>query len=146
DIVEQLRWLGLDWDEGVEVGGPHGSYRQSDRLSRYREVAESLVASGAAYYSFETPEQLEEFRSAAQAEGRTPAYDGRYRLDPDEARRRVEAGESAPIRFAVPRPGETVIEDVVRGEVRWDHAQVDDLVILRSDGSPTYHLASTVDD
>ncbi len=146
DIVEQLRWLGLDWDEGVEVGGPHGSYRQSERLARYKAAAESLVASGAAYHAFETAEQLEEFRNQAQTEGRSPAYDGRYRIDPDEAARRIEAGEAAPIRFAVPRPGETVIEDVVRGEVRWDHTQIDDLVILRSDGSPTYHLASTVDD
>ncbi|MET0830750.1 MAG: glutamate--tRNA ligase [Acidimicrobiia bacterium] len=146
DIVTSLRWLGLDWDEGVEVGGPHGEYRQSHRLERYRRVAHELVASGLAYHGFETEEQLEAFRLEAKQAGRAPAYDGRHRLDDDEAKRRVEAGESAPIRFAVPRPGETRFEDAVKGEVVFDHTQVDDFVILRSDGSPTYHLASTVDD
>ncbi len=146
DIVASLRWLGLDWDEGIEVGGPHAPYRQSRRLERYRAVAQDFVARGTAYYSFATPEQLETFRKEAQAAGRSPAYDGSFRIEPEEAQRRLAAGEEAPIRFAVPRPGETVFADVVRGEVRFDHAQVDDFVILRSDGTPTYHLASTVDD
>ncbi len=146
DIVESMHWLGLDWDEGVVVGGPHHPYRQSERTERYRTVAHDLVARGLAYYSFATPEQLDAFRSEAQREGRPPAYDGRYRVSADEARRRTDAGESAPIRFAVPRPGETAFRDLVRDDVRFDHVQVDDFVILRSDGSPTYHLASTVDD
>jgi glutamyl-tRNA synthetase len=146
DIVDGMRWLGLAWDEGIEVGGPHGSYHQSDRFDRYREVALALVAAGKAYHAFETPEQLEEFRREAQAAGLPPAYDGRHRLGAVEAQARVDAGEAAPIRFAVPRPGVTSFVDVVRGEVRFDHSQVDDFVILRSDGSPTYHLASTVDD
>jgi glutamyl-tRNA synthetase len=146
DIVTGLRWLGLDWDEGVEAGGPHGEYHQSGRLERYRQVANDLVAAGAAYHAFETDEQLDAFRAEAQQAGRAPAYDGRHRLDEAEAKRRLEAGESAPIRFAVPRPGETRFEDAVKGEVVFDHTQVDDFVILRSDGSPTYHLASTVDD
>ena len=146
DIVDGMRWLGLAWDEGIEVGGPHGSYHQSDRFDRYREVALGLVAAGKAYHAFETPEQLAEFRREAQAAGLPPAYDGRHRLGAVEAQARFDAGEAAPIRFAVPRPGETSFVDVVRGEVRFDHVQVDDFVILRSDGSPTYHLASTVDD
>lgn len=146
DILSSMRWLGLDWDEGIEVGGPHFPYRQSLRIARYREAAHRLVAEGKAYYSFETPEQLEGFRSEAQAAGRPPAYDGRYRVTAEEAAARMAAGEPAPIRFAVPRPGETTFADVVRGDVRFDHVQVDDFVILRSDGSPTYHLASTVDD
>jgi glutamyl-tRNA synthetase len=146
DIVTSLRWLGLDWDEGVEVGGAHGEYRQSRRLERYRQVAHQLVAAGAAYHGFETEQQLDAFRSEAQQAGRAPAYDGRYRLDDAEAKRRLEAGESAPIRFAVSRPGETRFADAVKGEVSFDHTQVDDFVVLRSDGSPTYHLASTVDD
>jgi glutamyl-tRNA synthetase len=146
DIVESLRWLGLDWDEGIGVGGPHEPYRQSLRFDRYREVAHRLVDEGLAYYSFVTPEQLEEFRREAQAAGTSPAYDGRFRVSDEEARRRLAAGEAAPIRFAVPRPGATVFTDQVKGEMRFDHAQVDDFVILRSDGSPTYHLASTVDD
>ncbi len=146
DIIESMRWLGLDWDEGIEVGGPHAPYAQSLRLDRYTEVAQQLLAGGRAYPCFATTEQLEEFRREAQAAGRSPAYDGRFRVSDDEAAARVAAGERAPIRFAVPRPGETRFEDAVRGEIVFDHAQVDDFVILRSDGSPTYHLASTVDD
>jgi len=146
DIVESMRWLGLDWDEGIEVGGPHGSYHQSDRFDRYRQVARQLVAEGKAYYSFATADQLDAFRKEAQADGRPPAYDGRYRVPADVAQSRIESGEAAPIRFAVPRPGVTVFVDRVRDDVRFDHVQVDDFVILRSDGSPTYHLASTVDD
>jgi glutamyl-tRNA synthetase len=109
-------------------------------------VAHQLVAAGAAYHGFETEEQLDAFRAEAQQAGRAPAYDGRYRVDDAEAKRRVAAGEGAPIRFAVPRPGATRFEDAVKGEVSFDHTQVDDFVVLRSDGSPTYHLASTVDD
>ncbi|MBP1632425.1 MAG: glutamate--tRNA ligase, partial [Acidobacteria bacterium] len=146
DIVEGLRWLGIDWDEGIEVGGPHGPYRQSQRLARYQEVAALLVASGWAYYDFSSPEELEALRAQAAAEGRSPVYDGRFRLPPAEAAARVAAGEPAPIRFAVPRPGETAFVDAIRGEMRFDHANVDDFVLLRSDGTPTYHLASTADD
>ena len=146
DIVDSLRWLGIDWDEGVEVGGPHAPYRQSLRLERYREVVAHLLASRAAYHSFATGEQLDEFRKQARARGLPPAYDGRFRIDADEAERRLAAGEKAPVRFAVPRPGRTAFDDVVRGEVAFEHSQVDDFVMLRSDGTPTYHLASTVDD
>jgi len=146
DIVSSMRWLGLEWDEGVEVGGPFAPYEQSRRFARYREVAMDLLDRGLAYYSFTTPEQMDSFRKEAQAAGRTPAYDGRFRVDGAEAAARVSGGEAAPIRMAVPRPGSTAFQDVVRDEVAFDHAQVDDFVILRSDGSPTYHLASTVDD
>jgi glutamyl-tRNA synthetase len=146
DILESMRWLGMDWDEGIEVGGPIETYRQSERLVRYQEVAAQLVADGKAYYSFATPEQLDQFRKEAQAEGRSPAYDGRYEPDAEEAADRVAAGESATVRFAVPRPGVTSFEDVVRDTVTFDHVQVEDFVVLRSNGTPTYHLASTVDD
>ncbi len=146
DILDGLGWLGLDWDEGIEVGGPHGEYRQSARLERYRQVAAELVASGAAYHDLATPAQLDELRGAAEREGRSPVYTGTHRADPDEAARRLAAGEGLPIRMAIPRPGETVFADLVRGEMRFDHENVDDFVILRSDGTPTYHLASTVDD
>lgn len=138
DILSGLRWMGLDWDEGLEVGGPHGSYRQSDRLDRYRQVAEQLVESGDAYYDLATPEQLEQLRKSAQAENRSPAYRGDYRGEGTVA--------GKPIRFAMNRPGATEFEDLVRGAMRFDHDDVDDFVILRSDGTPTYHLASTVDD
>jgi len=146
DILDSLHWLGLDWDEGIEVGGPHGSYRQSERIARYREVADHLVDIGAAYYSFATSEQLDAFRSEAREAGTSPAYDGRFDRDQDAARERVAEGQKATVRFKVPRPGRTVFLDVVRGEVAFDHSQVDDFVILRSDRTPTYHLASTVDD
>lgn len=146
DILDSVAWLGLDWDEGIEVGGSSDSYRQSERLARYQEVAAQLVADGKAYHSFASPEQLDEFRKEAMKAGRSPAYDGRHEPDPGEAAARVAAGESATVRFAVPRPGMTVFTDVVRDEVTFDHVQVDDFVILRSDGTPTYHLASTVDD
>ena len=146
DIVESLRWLGIDWDEGIERGGPHAPYQQSLRFDRYRQVAEELLETGRAYYSFETREQLDIFRKEAQAAGLPPAYDGRFRLRDDEVEARLAAGERAPIRFAVPRPGNTSFDDAVRGLVMFDHSSVDDFVILRSDGSPTYHLASTVDD
>lgn len=146
DIVESLRWLGIDWDEGIERGGPHAPYQQSLRFDRYRQVAEELLETGRAYYSFETRQQLDIFRKEAQAAGLPPAYDGRFRLRDDEVEARLAAGERAPIRFAVPRPGNTSFDDAVRGLVMFDHSSVDDFVILRSDGSPTYHLASTVDD
>jgi glutamyl-tRNA synthetase len=147
DILDGLRWLGLDWDEGVEVGGPHGSYRQSDRFDRYREVAAALVGSGLAYPCFCTAAELEERRQTARDEGQPPGYDGRCRsIDPAKAASRQVGGDPASVRFAVPRPGATTFHDVVRDDMRFDHDVVDDFVMLRSDGSPTYHLASAVDD
>ena len=146
DIVEGLRWLGLMWDEGIEVGGPHAPYRESERLERYREAVDGLLSSGDAYYDFATADDLEALRAEATAAGRSPVYDGRFGAPLEEARRRIASGDAAPVRFRVPRPGVTEFADLVRGEMRFDHANVDDFVILRSDGSPTYHLASTVDD
>ena len=96
DIVTGMRWLGLDWDEGIEVGGPHGEYHQSRRIDRYRQVAGELVAAGKAYHGFETEEQLDAFRAEAQQAGQAPAYDGRFRVDDAEARHRLAAGERAP--------------------------------------------------
>lgn len=146
-ILEGLRWLGLDWDEGVEVGGAHGRYRQSGRFGRYREVAARMVEDGTAYRCFCSPEELAERRKEAQRAGRPPGYDGRCRsLEAREVEQRLARGERHVIRFRMPRPGVTVFTDMVRGEVRFDHRVIDDFIILRSDGSPTYHLASTVDD
>jgi len=105
DIVDSMRWLGLDWDEGIEVGGSHGSYRQSDRLDRYGEVADQLVAEGKAYESFVTRDELDTFHAKARSLGVSPAYDGG--AEPDEfgvAARRLE-GVAPTIRFRVPRPG-----------------------------------------
>ena len=146
DILKHLEWLGLEWDEGIVKGGEHGSYRQSDRYDRYREVARDLIESDSAYYSFATPDQLEQFRKDAREAGTSPAYDGSLEPEYGEVAGRIAVGESAVIRFRVPRPGETRFADIVRDDMVFDHKQVDDFVILRSDGTPTYHLASTVDD
>jgi glutamyl-tRNA synthetase len=137
DILGSLRWLGLDWDEGVGIGGPHGSYRQSDRLERYRAVAASLLEAGAAYYDDRTPEQLEELRNKAQADRLHP---GHYIRRPDPPH------EGGVIRMGVPQGEAVVFDDLVRGTVNFEGRDIDDFVILRSDGTPTYHLASTVDD
>ncbi len=137
DILEGLRWLGLDWDEGVAVGGPHGTYRQSDRFERYRQVAAELVAAGRAYYDDRSPKELDELRRRAQQEGKHPGF---YIRRPD---REATAGV---IRFSVPQDAAVTFADVIRGEVTFMPDVIDDFVILRSDGTPTYHLASTVDD
>jgi len=147
DVIDGLRWLGIDWDEGVEVGDRNGSYRQSDRMDRYQEVAVQLLESNGAYLCFCTPAELADRRDQARAEGRPPGYDGRCRTLPgSESQARRDDGEDAVVRLAVPRPGQTVFEDIVRGEVAFDHEHVEDFILLRSNGSPTYHLASTVDD
>jgi len=146
DIIDHMAWLGLDWDEGFEKGGQHGSYRQSDRYDRYRDVVNQLMESGSAYYSFVTPEQLDGFKKAAREAGTSPAYDGSLEPEYSDVSRRIAAGDSAVVRFRVPRPGDTQFTDIVRDDMSFDHKQVDDFVILRSDGTPTYHLASTVDD
>jgi glutamyl-tRNA synthetase len=137
DILGSLRWLGLDWDEGVEVGGPHGTYRQSDRYPRYQEVAGRLVSSGAAYFDNRTPEELEKLRALAQGEGKHP---GHYIRRPDTN------AEIGAIRLSIPQDSAVVFDDLVRGTVSFEARDIDDFVILRSDGTPTYHLASTVDD
>lgn len=136
-ILESLRWLGLDWDEGVSVGGPHGSYRQSDRYERYREVAAQLVESGAAYYDQRPADELEALRQQAQREGKHP---GHYIRRPDEE------FDSGVIRLSIPQDAPIVFDDMIRDTVSFEPRDVDDFVILRTDGIPTYHLASTVDD
>jgi glutamyl-tRNA synthetase len=146
DILTYLAWLGLDYDEGFAKGGDHGSYRQSDRYEHYAQTAHDLVSAGKAYYSLASSKDLDGFKKAAREAGTSPAYDGTLEPAYDQIARRLSAGEHAVVRFKVPRPGETVFQDGVRGEVRFDHKQVDDFIILRSDGTPTYHLASTVDD
>ncbi len=146
-IFDALHWLGLRWDEGPDVGGPHGPYRQSERTALYREHAEDLVRRGAAYSCFCTRERLNALREEQKARKQNFGYDGRCRtLAPEEAGRRRAAGEPHVVRLAMPRGGETTVRDLLRGEVRFDNAQVDDQVLLKSDGFPTYHLANVVDD
>lgn len=137
DVKQGFRWLGLDWDEGVDAGGPYGSYRQSDRFDHYRRLALELVAAGDAYYDDRTPEELETLRGQAQAEHRHP---NTY------IRRPHRVAESGAIRFSVPAETPVTFIDGVRNEIRFEPETIDDFVILRSDGVPTYHLASTVDD
>ncbi len=146
-IFDALRWLGLEWDEGPDVGGPYGPYRQSERSEIYRQAVDLLLASGRAYRCFCTPERLEEMRRAQSAAKLPPRYDKTcLRLAPGEIAARQAAGLSWVARLNVPQPGETVFRDELRGEIRFDHANVDDQILLKSDGFPTYHLANVVDD
>src|SRR6185295_8259522 len=147
-IFEALRWLGLDWDEGPDVGGPHGPYRQSERSEIYRRHAAELVSKGAAYPCFCTPERLAALREEQKArKAAVMGYDGHCRhLDHAEAARRRASGESHVIRLAMPETDSMVVTDLLRGEVRFERPQMDDQVLLKSDGFPTYHLANVVDD
>jgi len=139
DILEGLRWLGLDWDEGP--------YFQSERVEIYRKHTELLIAEGHAYRCFCSPERLEQMRKEQQARGEPPRYDRRCRnLHPEEVQRRVEAGEPYVVRLKVPLDGETCFRDLIRGDIVFQNAELDDLVLLKSDGFPTYHLANVVDD
>jgi glutamyl-tRNA synthetase/nondiscriminating glutamyl-tRNA synthetase len=146
-ILEDLRWLGLVWDEGPDVGGPHGPYRQSERLRLYTEYAARLLASGRAYYCFCTDEQVEADRRDAAARGQQPRYSGRCRaLDAQAAASRVTRGEPAAIRFVVPRSRDVAFDDGVRGTVVVSTDVIGDPVIIRSDGRPAYNFAVVVDD
>ena len=146
-IYDALRWLGLDWEEGPDVGGPHGPYRQSERSEIYTEHAEKLVESGHAYPCFCTRERLEELRAEQKAAKGRFGYDGHCRsIGKDEAAKRRAAGEAHVIRLAMPTEGEIVVRDLLRGEVTFEAAQIDDQVLVKSDGYPTYHLANVVDD
>src|SRR5690606_30868419 len=146
-ILSALRWLGLDWDEGPDVGGPHGPYRQSERLEIYASEVETLIDRGKAYRCFCTRERLDALRAQQrEAKGRL-GYDGHCRsLASDEVARRLDSGEPSVVRLRVPDEGETSFVDELRGTVRFQNAEIDDQVILKSDGFPTYHLANVVDD
>lgn len=146
-VIEDLRWLGLEWDEGPEVGGDFGPYRQSERGDRYAAAAEDLLSKQHAYKCYCTAEELAERRKAAQASGKPPGYDGRCRRLSEEDRRRFEEeGREYALRFAVPEGREVSFDDVVRGTITTASEQMLDFVIQRSDGSPTYMLAAAVDD
>ncbi len=147
-ILESLRWIGLDWDEGPDKGGPCGPYRQSDRLSIYREHIDKLLEEGHAYPCFCSKERLDSVRAKlVEEKAANRGYDRHCRsIDPAEAKKRIEAGEEYVIRMKVPLEGECVFTDLLRGEIRKDWASIDDQVILKADGYPTYHLAVVVDD
>jgi nondiscriminating glutamyl-tRNA synthetase len=146
-ILEDLRWLGLHWDEGPDVGGAHGPYRQSERLHLYASYANELIAGGHAYYCFCAPSKLEAERQADLAAGKQPKYRGTCRdLDIDSARARIEAGERPVIRFRIPEQPEVRFQDLVRGEVTFSIEVIGDPVIVRSDGRPAYNFAVVIDD
>lgn len=146
-MIDALRFLGLEWDEGPQVGGPYGPYRQSDRQGLYREAARLLHDAGAAYEAFETPEELQAQREAAQAAGRPPGYEGGHRDLTDEQRAAFRAeGRQPTLRLRTPDGGRIEIPDEVRGTVAFDWSDIADPVIQRADGTATYLLANTVDD
>ena len=145
-IFNSMKWLGLDWDEGPGVGGPHAPYFQTERLDKYRRAARALAEGGRAYRCFCKPDDLKAERAAAEAAGATWNYDRRcLRLAPDDVAARVEAGAAHAIRFLVPA-GTTTFNDLVHGPIAFDNANIEDFVILRSDNYPTYHLSVVVDD
>ncbi len=146
-ILDDLRWLGLQWDEGVEVGGDHGPYRQSERLDGYREHAGRLIAENAAYYCFCTAAKLEADRQAQLAAGQPPRYTGTCRaLSVAESARRLSQGESAVIRLRVPQDRAVTFDDLVRGPVTFHTSVIGDPILVRSDGIPAYNFAVVVDD
>jgi len=145
--MEALRWLGLNWDEGPDVGGPYGPYIQSQRLDIYQEHVQRLIDEGWAYRCYCSPERLEQVRLQQQARKEPPRYDRRCRELSASEREAMEAGGVRPVvRFKTPLEGETSTMDALRGEVMFQNATLDDFVLLKSDGFPTYHLAAQVDD
>ncbi len=146
-ILRALRWVGLNWDEGPDIGGPVGPYRQSERADIYRREVQTLMDKGGAYRCFCTSERLEALRHEQRRQGLFVGYDGLCRgLPREEGERRAAAGESFVVRMAMPRTGETVFVDRLRGAVKFENAQIDDQILLKADGFPTYHLANVVDD
>ena len=146
-ILEDLKWLGLDWDEGPDVGGSMGPYRQTERMDRYDAVLQEWLATGVAYRCFCTPESLEAERKTALAAGLAPKYSGRCReLPKEDSAHRVAAGEPAAVRFRVPPGRDVTFTDIVRGDVTFSSEVIGDPVIVRSDGRPAYNFAVVVDD
>lgn len=154
-IIDSLSWCGITFDEGVHIGGPYGPYRQSERKAMYRQYADQLIAAGHAYYAFDTEAELEEMRERLKrANVASPQYNSITRvnmknslsLPADETQRRLDAGDPFVIRFKMPRNEEVKVKDIIRGWVVVNTAQLDDKVLFKSDGMPTYHLANVVDD
>ena len=153
-IIEALDWLGIKFDEGVHIGGPYGPYRQSDRKPMYRQYAEQLIRDGWAYYAFDKPEALEAKRKEYEAQKKTFQYDCNTRLQMEnslslgmeEAQRRIVAGDPYVVRFQFPDNIDITVHDMIRGDVTMNSRLLDDKVLFKSDGMPTYHLANIVDD
>ncbi len=154
-IMEALAWCGIKIDEGVREGGPHAPYRQSERKAIYRQYADQLLASGNAYFAFDTPDDLEKLRLEAEKNGQVFTYNAQVRnnmtnslsLSKDEVKQRIESGQQWVIRFKIPENTEIGMHDLIRGEVKVNSSTLDDKVLFKStDGLPTYHLANVVDD
>ncbi|MGI6596559.1 MAG: glutamate--tRNA ligase [bacterium] len=146
-ILSSLRWLGLNWDEGPEIGGEYGPYFQSQRLHLYEEKAQELIDKGVAYLCYCTPEELEAQREEARRQGRAPGYTGRCRNLTEKDRVRLAAeGRQPVVRLRVPDEGETVVDDLIRSRVVFKNSILDDFVVLKSNGMPTYNYACVVDD
>lgn len=146
-ILSSMKWLGMNWDEGPEVGGENGPYYQSQRLELYRREAERLVAEGKAYYCFCSPEELNAVHDEQRRLGQAFRYNGKCRqLDVETAKQRLAAGESAVIRLKIPEQGKVTVRDLIRGEVTFSLDQLDDLIIMKSNGMPAYNFACVVDD
>lgn len=146
-IFDALKWLGLNYAEGPDVGGPVGPYRQSERLHLYGDYAKLLVDKGEAYYCFCTHDRLEKLRERQKAMGKAPGYDGHCRsLSKEEVDAKLAAGEKYVIRLKMPYEGQTIIKDRLRGDIVFENSKIDDQVLLKADGYPTYHLANIVDD
>ena len=146
-IFDALKWVGLTWDEGPDVGGPYGPYRQSERTGIYREHADILLANNTAYRCFCTAEELESARERQKAARQPPRYDGHCRrLTPEQVAANLAANKPHVVRLSVPLEGSTTFRDELRGSITFSHNNVDDQVLLKSDGFPTYHLANVVDD
>ncbi len=147
ELIDSLHWLGIQWDEGPDVGGPHAPYHQSQRKEIYQQHAQQLIEAGHAYYCFCTPQRLAEMRQEQQSRKMPSHYDGTCRrLLPEESARRVAEGESHVIRFKTPQEGTITVVDTLRGEITVDNANIDDYIIVKSDGLALYHLAAMVDD
>ncbi len=147
ELIEGLKWLGIKWDEGPDVGGPYGPYRQSQRIEIYKKYAQELVESGHAFYCFCTPEHLTKVREDQQKRKLPPHYDGTCRnLSKEEAETRIKNGEKYVIRFKTPKEGTTTVHDHIRGDITVENSTLDDYILVKSDGFALYHLAAMVDD
>jgi glutamyl-tRNA synthetase len=147
EIIHCLKWLGMEWDEGPDIGGPYGPYRQSERKQIYLEYAEKLIESGNAFHCFCSPERLETVRKEQQQRKEPMHYDGTCRdISVNEARARIQNGEKFVIRFKTPRDGSTTVTDLLRGEIKLENKNLDDYILVKSDGWALYHLAAAVDD
>lgn len=146
-ILSSLKWLGLNYDEGPDINGPYGSYRQSEHVDIYRKYATELIRIGAAYYCFCSPAELEKRKKEQEAKGQPPMYDGRCKSQTGTyCRTNLKTGKPYVIRLNIPEEGQTTFHDLLRGDITFENKLIDDQVLLKSDGYPTYHLAVVVDD